>query len=155
MGRKVSLTADNLKTKRLSEGSSAIKISKELKRDPKAVLKIMKHFVHKVRSEKCRSMSSSRDMRKLSPAAKKYLHTSKGSLEEAGIVKASRQMRSTILKKITKIRKSQAMPHTTRGRKLKRVSWAKKYLKPIFFLSYIRATLDVPDGWSHGWTLYA
>ena len=83
MGIKVSLSANDVKTmtKRLAEGSSAIEISKELKRDPRTVKnKMPSIFLRTVQSDKGKSMFLPRNMKTVK---KLSLCTSKTILEGA------------------------------------------------------------------------
>ena len=162
MGKNKSLSTDERAriTKRASEGASPAVIAKELKRDPRTIKKAIENinFTRKVRKDRGKSKLSPRDMRKIALAARKMpLHSSKSIFDAAGIANCCRQTRCTSLNMLGKMAKPKARPPISHRNKLKRVSWAKKYMKvdfsKVIFTDECHATLDGPDGWSRGWII--
>ena len=74
---------------------------------------------------------------------------------EAGIQNCGRTLRCKILSTIGKIVQPIRQPLLSEVHRLKRVAWAKQYMKLDFrrfiFTDECRATLDGPDGFCRGW----
>ena len=83
------------------------------------------------------------------------LSTSKVIFDEAGISNISKSTRCRILRSVAKMQKAKPAPPLSTINKVKRLDWAKRYLKMDFghvlFTDECRASLDGPDGWAQGW----
>ena len=79
-----------------------------------------------------------------------YLHSSKVIFDSVGV--------GRVLNKLGKVVKPKARPPIMQRNKVKRVSWARKYMKvdfyKVIFTDECPASLDGPDIWSKCWILH-
>jgi len=161
MGKRSQLSTEEVKKiVQLSTKLSSLEISKKLKRDHRTIKKFLtKGEVTRARLTKTKPKAlSPRDERKLKRTLRIMPHaTSKMLFEKAGLKKISKTTRNVYLQKIGNIRKMKNSPVLTSIHKMKRIDWARKFIKQDFhkviWSDECRATLDGPDGWSKGWLL--
>ena len=142
----------------LSNGQSTLEISKFLGRDHRTI-KSYTNDASKKRtrkdSGKPRTVSRRQIVLLKRASAKLPLATSKNIFKEAQVECHSRATRCRVLSRVSKVRTAKKTPPLSKANVLKRLEWAKKYVKinfkDVIFTDECRASLDGPDGFARGW----
>ena len=147
-------------TKFLGDGVPTLEIAKKLGRDHRTIKKMVENInqTRKTRSGKGFKDTSPRDLRRLKQIVHKNpLRSSRQIFEMAGIDNVKRDKRCRILRKVSSVKKSSSQPPISSVNMVKRVKWARQYMKidfkNVIFTDECRVTLDGPDGWAKGWVL--
>ena len=143
---------------KLAQGNKPCQIARHLNRDTRTIKRAINdiNYKWKTRSDMGTFILTERSLRKIKNIVRKHpLLSGKAIFDKAGLSHIKKDTRCRALKKVALLRKASKMPPLSQRNVIKRLAWARKYLKQDFanviFTDECRATLDGPDGWRQGW----